>query len=729
MSKKITAVVLAALMLLIVALPVSAQISTVEIRGTVSRNVTDGASPANANDLTISTWNATNFAGFWYDLKENKTSETLKILTDGISGRTVAKEKLWYNTTKQAVQYKVAEKKNRTVEYGMNSGLTSSVSTGAAYYATVGWLADKYVGINGKNNKLAKLVVEQAEADKKTLAIGETWDLGDGYTLTAQSIDAKASPRQAWLVLSKDGNKLDDKIIEAASSTGTGTQGVYTYYAKSIAGESNVPIFVTYVDSVFAGATSDMVQLKYTWLISSTVTEVKSGDKFGIFKVDATEDATYGLTLKSDSAITLSSDGTNDLLGNIKFRTADNSSVLRFYPIATYSNAGTYEIRGAVSRNVTEGANPTNVSTDLTVSTWNADNFAGFWYDLKENKTSETLKILSISGRTIPKETLWYNTSKQAVQYKVAEKKNRTVEYGMNSGLTSSVSTGAGYYATVGWLADKYVGINGKNNKLAKLVVEQAEADKKTLAIGETWDLGDGYTLTAQSIDAKASPRQAWLVLSKDGNKLDDKIIEAASSTGTGTQGVYTYYAKSIAGESNVPIFVTYVDSVFAGATSDMVQLKYTWLISSTVTEVKSGDKFGIFKVDATEDATYGLTLKSDSAITLSSDGTNDLLGNIKFRTADNSSVLRFYPKVDMVISGADVTPTPTTGAGVTPKQTVNVTAKPTTTGTLTVTEKPPEKTPTTVPAATTPKEPGFELAFAIAGLLAVAYLVLRQRK
>ncbi len=729
MNKKITALALAALMLLVVALPASAQ-TTVEIRGTVSRTTTGDANPHNTSEITTSTWNANNFAGFWYDLKNNKTSETLTILS--ISGRTIPKEYLWYNTTRQSVQYKVAEKKNRTVEYGMDSTLASSVSTGAGYYATVGWLADKYVGINGKNNKLAKLVVEQAEADKKTLAIGETWDMGDGYTLTAQSIDAKASPRQAWLVLSKDGNKLDDKIIEAASTAASNdgtTQGVYTYYAKSIAGETNVPLFVTYVDSVFAGATSDMVQLKYTWLISSTVTEVKSGDKFGIFKVDATEGAS-GLTLKSDNAITLSSDGTNDLLGNLKFRTADNTSVLRFYPIATYSDPGTYEIRGTVSRTTTGDANPHNTS-EITTSIWNADNFAGFWYDLKNNKTSETLTILSISGRTIPKEYLWYNTTRQAVQYKVAEKKNRTVEYGMDSTLASSVSTGAGYYATVGWLADKYVGINGKNNKLAKLVVEQAEADKKTLAIGETWDMGDGYTLTAQSIDAKASPRQAWLVLSKDGNKLDDKIIEAASTAASNdgtTQGVYTYYAKSIAGETNVPLFVTYVDSVFAGATSDMVQLKYTWLISSTVTEVKSGDKFGIFKVDATEGAS-GLTLKSDSAITLSSDGTNDLLGNIKFRTADNTSVLRFYPKVDAVIgTPTDVTPTPTVGG--TTKPTTNVTVKPTTTGALVVTpEKPPEKTPPAATPTGTKTEPGFELAFAITGLLAVAYLVLRQRK
>ncbi|MBU4373828.1 MAG: PGF-CTERM sorting domain-containing protein [Euryarchaeota archaeon] len=34
-----------------------------------------------------------------------------------------------------------------------------------------------------------------------------------------------------------------------------------------------------------------------------------------------------------------------------------------------------------------------------------------------------------------------------------------------------------------------------------------------------------------------------------------------------------------------------------------------------------------------------------------------------------------------------------------------------------------------TTPATPTPKEPGFEAVFAIAGLLAVGYLVVRQRK
>ena len=41
-----------------------------------------------------------------------------------------------------------------------------------------------------------------------------------------------------------------------------------------------------------------------------------------------------------------------------------------------------------------------------------------------------------------------------------------------------------------------------------------------------------------------------------------------------------------------------------------------------------------------------------------------------------------------------------------------------------------PTATPTVSPAVSpTPKPPGFEAVFAIAGLLAVAYLVLRRRK
>jgi S-layer protein (TIGR01567 family) len=287
-----------------------------------------------------------------------------------------------------------------------------------------------------------------------------------------------------------------------------------------------------------------------------------------------------------------------------------------------------------------------------------------------------------------------------------------------------------GNYYIIGWQADPYVALNGKVDKLAQLIIEQgtAASEKKTLQVGETWDVGGGWTLTANSIDAKATPRQVWLTLSKDGVKKDDKVVSSGTNT-SGAKPVYTYVEKSIAGETDVPMFVTYVDSVFAGATSDMVQLRYTWAVSTSVTQVKSSDTYGIFK-DASISGKNISLKNSDTDVSLTRDSTQDLMGNMKFRVAD-SPVLRFYPKVDYEISGGEITPTVTgTGVGPTVTATVptNVTTVPTTGVTAVTAVGTTEKPPT--PAATgTPKEPGFEVTLAVTGLLAVAFLVLRQRK
>ena len=105
-------------------------------------------------------------------------------------------------------------------------------------------------------------------------------------------------------------------------------------------------------------------------------------------------------------------------------------------------------------------------------------------------------------------------------------------------------------------------------------------------------------------------------------------------------------------------------------------------------------------------------------------------MGNMKFKIADNK-ILRFYPAVDYVIG--NVTPTTTGTAVITPRGTVKATSGATQTQTVVPTTPRPVETTgaaqTAKPITTTPKEPGFELVFAIAGLLAVAFLVLRQRK
>lgn len=358
--------------------------------------------------------------------------------------------------------------------------------------------------------------------------------------------------------------------------------------------------------------------------------------------------------------------------------------------------------------------------------TWNNASFAGFFYDIDDGLGLENLTAILTGDRTIGEDNLTYTTAGQPKMLKVIDAKYRNNTAGAITAGLEEFGAGdsahdAGDFTIIGWMAEKYVAIKQKPNKLGKLLVEHgtSSSEKKTMTVGETWELGGGYSVTANSIDAKASPRQVWLTLSKDGVKKDDKVVTSGGDT---SKPIYTYVEKSLCGETDVPIFVTYVDSIFAGATTDMVQFRYTWLMNPSCTEVKSSDVFGSMKVTSTDP----LTLKnSDTSMTLSRDSTVDVMGGIKFRVAD-SDTLRYYPMVEYLI---EVGPGPTPG-NETPSSTVT-TPKPTTN--VTVTTPPGEETvapPVTANATATKTEtPGFEALFAIAGLLAVAFLVLRQRK
>ncbi|MCZ7381710.1 MAG: S-layer protein domain-containing protein [Candidatus Methanoperedens sp.] len=159
------------------------------------------------------------------------------------------------------------------------------------------------------------------------------------------------------------------------------------------------------------------------------------------------------------------------------------------------------------------------------------------------------------SSRQIQQENLLYNTSRTDQNYTVFTEKSWKVENGLNYNSTTKTFTKSatgGKYARLGWFGDLYVAVNGKANKLAKLIKEQKKEEKQTLKLGTVWDLGEGYNLTVEALDTTTSPRQASLSLNKDGKVLENKVVNEGD--------VYTYVEKSVSGESDVPIFVTYVD-------------------------------------------------------------------------------------------------------------------------------------------------------------------------
>ncbi len=78
------------------------------------------------------------------------------------------------------------------------------------------------------------------------LSTGDTLNVGDGWRLTVSAIDVKSSPRQVWLTLyDQYGTKLEDKVVSLGD--------IYSH--------NNIPIIK--IEAIFAGATTDMLEISY----------------------------------------------------------------------------------------------------------------------------------------------------------------------------------------------------------------------------------------------------------------------------------------------------------------------------------------------------------------------------------------------------------------------------------------------------------------------------------
>ena len=81
-------------------------------------------------------------------------------------------------------------------------------------------------------------------SNQKILAPGGRWNLSGGDYITAAAIDARARPKQVWLVFYENGRQLDDKIMQEGET--------YVFSGFSVT-----------VTSIYAGLTSDMVLLTH----------------------------------------------------------------------------------------------------------------------------------------------------------------------------------------------------------------------------------------------------------------------------------------------------------------------------------------------------------------------------------------------------------------------------------------------------------------------------------
>ncbi|WMW26243.1 S-layer protein domain-containing protein [Methanolobus sediminis] len=527
------------------------------------------------------TFTAANFAGFWYDIDDDIASEVMEI--SEINDRTIPAEALRYSATIQQTEY--------SADFA-----AEAIGSYQYTYPVIGLFAEKYVPTDDSDaGELVKLLLDTD--NKYTLRTGSALELADGYELTAKQIDVEGT--KVWMELSKDGEFVEDEVIDVSGGEVTWT------YDVDIGNTDDVIVFRVLVTDIFQGQVDSLVVVEGLYLIDfENVLYIDVGDEFGELEVNS---ISTSVEMLNSAPIILSVDSIVDLAENLKFRVADDNA-LRFYLMEECTESGLYTIRG-------ELATAENI--------WTPANFAGFWYDINDDIGSEQLAVTEISGRVIPEGTLRYNAT--IVQN----------EYAANF-----AAEGAGYqytYPLIGFLGEDYVSVSDSApDELVKLLVDND--NKYTLRTGSALELAGGYELTAKQIDVEGD--KVWMELSKDGEFIEDAVIDVLSGEATWT------YDTDVGNTDDVIVFRLLVTDVFQGQVDSLVVVEGLYLIDyENVIYIDAGDEFGELEVDSISSST--IEMYNIGTIILSIGDTVDIAEGLSFKVADDDLSLRYYPFVE----------------------------------------------------------------------------------
>ncbi|WP_410508295.1 S-layer protein domain-containing protein [Methanosarcina hadiensis] len=540
---------------------------------------------------TTYTWTAQSYSGFFYDLDSGVSSEEMTIKD---IRRNIDEGNIEYSTRPTETKF----------EYG---------SWGS--YQIIGFMAEKYFAgysdnatVDGvdrvsliSDGVLAKILTDND--DKKSAYSGDSFELEDGYALNIVEVDVNG--KSVWIQLEKDGNVVDDDFITSDSD--------YVYETE-IGEAEDVPIIIVHFGTVFAGTETSAVFIQGIFQVSDTYIELAKGDSYG--EMEVTSLSSDEIKMKNEDEVSLDKGDTVDLMGKIQIQVADDS-VLRFAPVLDTSEEGVYELRGTVYDKDVDGS---------SLPTWTPYNFEGFYYNIDEGIGTEKLEIKELDGREIPSGQLVYTSAPQPVQF---EHKNW------------------GNFTVVGFMAEKYFagypdgtvggeidGVSLLSDSVLSKVLTDSD-DKKSFYSGDALILEEGYSLNILEVDINGE--SVWVQLEKDGKVVDDDFISSNDDY---------IYETEIGEAEDVPVIIVHFGTVFAGTETSAVFAQGIFQISDEYIEINSGDTFGDMEITSVS-ADTGITMKNDDDIGLSDDETIDVMGDIKFKTAD-SNTLRFYPFVEV---------------------------------------------------------------------------------
>ncbi|RZN15354.1 MAG: hypothetical protein EF812_02805, partial [Methanosarcinales archaeon] len=382
------------------------------------------------------------------------------------------------------------------------------------------------------------------------------WNLYENYTLALIAIDAKSSPRQAWLQLSKDDYVIEDLVVRTGD----------TYWYNGTQHE----IFSAKIEVVFKGTTTDLVRLTDVYQYSETNGsllinnnthsfthgspdrqdwEIYENYNFSLVDIDARVTPRQAWLQLSKNNVTVMD---SVVVSGDCFSYRPNTTIFRACVGDIFqgmNNAGSklVTLEDVYQYSEINGSVLINNATYLFMPEEAAP------LETAELEENYTLSLIDIDARATPREA-WLQISNGTYKSNAIVHDGERYTDGALEIVIGSVFYGKKSTNLVQFSSVRQYSANGT------LILNQSMLLADQYPNGEIWALHENYALNPREIDAHVYPRQVWFTLLKNGTPVYDTVMRSKQ--------VYTYYNGSM------KVFTAKIDSVFAGATTDMVQLR-----------------------------------------------------------------------------------------------------------------------------------------------------------
>ena len=512
-------------------------------------------------------WKSPEFAGFYYDIDDNIGTEYIVMdvndntLNEYNGIKYYTKAEKCYFRHKSWGQYWALGFLGEKYFAAYNSGVLSTESVDEN-------LIDDYT--------ISKILIDTGE--EITFNSETTLALRDGYEINITNVDQENDKIE--IKLCKNGSEIESKKI---------MRGTTYNYKKDVYDTHGIVLIAVHFKDVFSSSGQNLIIVDGIWQISDEPTYIGMGAEYGKMIVQELDvDGKRIVMNNSDNRIILNKNKDINLMGSINIRTSDSDDEMpkRFYIYLSVTNPITYDVIGDVKSYLGRGE-----------YSWDAQDFAGFYYDFDDNIATEKI-TMDICDGVIEEDTgVIYETKAKKAKFKFND---------------------WGDYWTIGFLGEGYfaayaegsnfddvseIGNMMEGHQLTKILIN--DDSYRYLTSTKSLKLAEGYELRVNQLEQ--GDGDLILDLYKNGEFICDDTIYPNKENPTFDDMTYTY-ETSLGDVRDIVIIAVSFDYAIDFDGSVRAAVGGIWQISDTPINVESGtvyDKMTLQKTDYRNKSIY----------------------------------------------------------------------------------------------------------------------------